>query len=269
MKLSVITINLNNKEGLQQTIDSVVGQTFVDYEFIVIDGQSTDGSLDIIEKNKDNISQWLSEPDTGVYQAMNKGIELAKGEYLYFLNSGDRLYSDLVFEKMFADQPQGAFICGNFYTENRGELVLNTPYKDRDWTFALYDIYSTYLCHQAFFIHRSNFEKYGKYSEDLKISADWELFLMAIGVHREAVDYRDVDMVIYNQEGLSSTIGGQFIYQEKKKVARRRLSVKLADQLDRMYYLEQNGYVVDTVKNSGLLSFLVRIYCWLKRSFSH
>ncbi len=79
MKLSVITINLNNKEGLQQTIDSVVGQTFVDYEFIVIDGQSTDGSLDIIEKNKDNISQWLSEPDTGVYQAMNKGIELAKG----------------------------------------------------------------------------------------------------------------------------------------------------------------------------------------------
>lgn len=268
MKLSIITINLNNKEGLQQTIDSVAAQTFHDYEFIVVDGQSSDGSLDVIRGNKDKITHWISEPDTGVYQAMNKGIKLSKGEYLYFLNSGDRLYSDDVLEKMFAGNPDSAFICGNFYTENRGQLELNKPYKDKDWSFSLYEIYSTYLCHQAFFIHRDNFDKYGFYSEDLKITADWELFLIAIGLKHEKVFYQDVDMVVYNQEGLSSSIGGKIIYEEKSKVAARRLKSDLAHRLDRMYFLEQNGYIVDTVVKSQLLSFVIRGYCWLKRKIS-
>lgn len=267
MKVSIITINLNDKIGLQQTIESVDKQTFDDYEFIVIDGNSTDGSVELIKENEKIITQWISESDSGIYNAMNKGIKLSKGEYLYFLNAGDRLYSHNTLKDLLENNNNEAFICGNFYTESKSTTTLETPYRNRDWTFSLYDIYSTYLCHQAFLIHKQNFEKYGLYSEDLRITADWELFLVAIGQHNEKVIYKDVDVVIYNLEGLSSTIGGKAIYAEKKKVAQRRLSSQVAHQLDRLYYLEQNGYITDTVKSSMLLNFLVRVYCKVQRIF--
>ena len=93
MKLSIITVNLNNRDGLQRTIDSVVSQTFTDYEWIVIDGGSTDGSRELIGQHQDRFAYWCSEPDKGIYNAMNKGIAHAKGEWLQFLNSGAWLYS--------------------------------------------------------------------------------------------------------------------------------------------------------------------------------
>ena len=88
-KVSVITISYNNAEGLRRTIESVVAQNYSDYEYIIIDGGSTDNSRQIIESYADHISYWVSEPDKGVYNAMNKGIAQATGEYLHFLNSGD------------------------------------------------------------------------------------------------------------------------------------------------------------------------------------
>jgi glycosyltransferase involved in cell wall biosynthesis len=89
MKLSVITINYNNAIGLRKTIESVVNQTFRDYEYIIIDGGSTDGSVDVIKEYADKIDYWVSEPDKGIYNAMNKGVAAAHGEYTNFLNSGD------------------------------------------------------------------------------------------------------------------------------------------------------------------------------------
>ena len=89
MKLSIITVNLNNLEGLKKTYESVVCQTFTDYEWLVIDGGSTDGSREFIEQHQDKFAFWCSEPDKGIYNAMNKGIVRAKGEYLNFMNSGD------------------------------------------------------------------------------------------------------------------------------------------------------------------------------------
>ena len=89
MKLSVITINFNNRDGLRKTIESVVNQTYNDFEYIIIDGGSTDGSVDVIKEYADRIDYWVSEPDKGIYNAMNKGIDVAKGEYCIFMNSGD------------------------------------------------------------------------------------------------------------------------------------------------------------------------------------
>ena len=103
MKLSIITVNLNNKTGLEKTVKSVCSQTFEEFEFIIIDGGSTDGSLDIIKRYEDNISCWVSEQDKGVYNAMNKGIKMAKGEYLQFLNSGDSLINSDVLNKVFKE----------------------------------------------------------------------------------------------------------------------------------------------------------------------
>lgn len=100
-KLTIITINLNNKAGLQTTIDSVIAQTYKDFEWIIIDGGSTDGSKELIEKYTNYIKYWVSEPDKGIYNAMNKGIKVAEGEYLQFLNSGDSLFSNSVLSDIF------------------------------------------------------------------------------------------------------------------------------------------------------------------------
>ena len=99
MKLSIITVNLNNAVGLKKTICSVINQTFLDIEYIIIDGGSLDGSLEIIKEYEKKITYWVSEPDSGIYNAMNKGIMHANGEYLQFLNSGDWLVNDSIIEK--------------------------------------------------------------------------------------------------------------------------------------------------------------------------
>lgn len=249
MKLSVITINLNNKDGLKKTIESIVSQNFSDYEFIVIDGESTDGSVDIIKQYEDKITYWVSEKDTGVYNAMNKGIKQAKGEYYYFLNSGDKLVSDNVFSTIFENNPHDSFICGNFIAEHKGDLQKDESYKNRNWNFSLYDLYAGFLCHQAFFIKADNFEKYGLYDEDYKIVSDWKLFYQAIAIDRAPVLYKDVDIVYYNMEGYSSWIGGDTILAEKRAVIHQLLPHQTATKIDRLYYLERHGFVTDIMKS--------------------
>ncbi|NDV69030.1 glycosyltransferase family 2 protein [Dysgonomonas sp. 25] len=247
MKLSVITINLNNKDGLIKTIESVIFQSFTDYEFIIIDGGSTDGSVEVIQQYADKISYWISEPDTGIYNAMNKGIKAAKGEYLHFLNTGDRLVSDEVYKKIFEGNPHESFICGNFVEEKGEQYTLNESYKERDWSEPLYDIYSGDLCHQAFFIKTDNFAKYGLYDESLRITADWKLFFIAIGMKRETVLYKDVNIVIYNMEGLSSTIGGVAIQKERRAIAEQYMPAALLKRYDRLKHLEADSYIIDFV----------------------
>ena len=96
--ISIITVNLNNLEGLKRTMTSVFEQTWQEYEYIIIDGGSTDGSKEYIESFSDKISVWVSEPDAGIYNGMNKGIKVANGEYLLFLNSGDHLFDNRVLD---------------------------------------------------------------------------------------------------------------------------------------------------------------------------
>src|SRR5690348_17657794 len=100
-KLSIITINLNNVKGLQKTMESVFAQTFTDYEYIIIDGGSTDGSVSEIKKHQNKLVYWISENDKGIYNAMNKGIVKANGEYILFMNSGDYLYTDNTIKEVF------------------------------------------------------------------------------------------------------------------------------------------------------------------------
>ena len=104
MKYSIITINYNNADGLRRTIESVVSQTYADYEYLIIDGGSTDGSVNAIKEYEDKISYWVSEKDGGIYNAMNKGVKVAHGEYLIFMNSGDVFYNDRVIERIESSQ---------------------------------------------------------------------------------------------------------------------------------------------------------------------
>ena len=115
MKYSIITINYNNKDGLEKTILSVINQTCQDFEYIIIDGGSTDGSVDVIKKYADRIDYWVSEPDKGIYNAMNKGIIKAKGEYLNFMNSGDCFYDNEVLSNVYQNGMCSEMIVGKDY----------------------------------------------------------------------------------------------------------------------------------------------------------
>lgn len=260
MIISIVTINFNNKEGLEKTIESVIRQTYNNIEFIVIDGGSNDGSKDIIEKYKDNISYWVSEPDKGIYHAMNKGIRVAQGEYLYFLNSGDYFTSDEVLSQIWVENRSEAFVCGNLIWDKKDRKERDAGYKTRDWLFSLYDIYSGFLSHQAFFIRRDMFDKYGHYDERFKIMSDWKLFFIAIGIHSEKVIYADVDIAVYDTEGFSSKIGGKAILEEKRQIAQEELSPQTYKKLDKLYWLERNDFMMEFIYSKKWIHILFKAF---------
>jgi len=261
MKVSIITISRNNKNGLLETIESVIKQTFNEYEFIVIDGASNDGSRELIEQYSSNITYWISEPDNGIYHAMNKGIQQAKGEYCYFLNSGDKFVSENVLQNVFSNYKEDyPFICGNLIWDKKGILQTDTEYQTRDWLFSLYDIYSGFLSHQAFLIRKDMFDKYGLYDERFKIMSDWKLFFIAIGIHGEKVEYIDTDIAVYDTEGLSSRIGGAAILKEKRQIAEEELSHQVYAKLDRLYFLERNDFWIDFIYSKKWIHFLSKVF---------
>lgn len=223
MKLSIITINYNNAEGLRKTMDSVLAQTYTEIEYIIVDGASTDGSVDVIRELATRPTiKWVSEKDNGIYNAMNKGIRMATGEYIQILNSGDILAADDVTERMFqamgygqwaidnetnrqspiANRPQISIFYGNMIKVNAaGEVVGRSGYTE----YSLRQFYSSTLNHDCAYIRKDLFEEYGLYDESLKIVSDWKWYLQAIGLGRVKPEYVDIDVTIFDDGGISET----------------------------------------------------------------
>lgn len=199
-KLSIITINYNNANGLSKTIRSLIKQTFHEYEYIVIDGGSNDGSKHIIEGNQKYISYWCSEKDSGIYNAMNKGILKATGEYLLFLNSGDFLHDSAVLEDVFPLLSGEDIVYGDllFRSEEGKDEVFVYP----DNLSVDYFLERS-LGHPSSFIKRDLFRK-DLYSESLKIVSDWEFFIKKIVL--EGVTYKHLHRTvsIFDMGGISS-----------------------------------------------------------------
>ena len=201
MKLSIITVNLNNREGLQKTIDSVVSQTFRDFEWIVIDGGSTDGSKELIEQYADHFAYWVSEPDKGIYNAMNKGIKVAKGVYLQFLNSGDWLCDSEVLEKVFGKERSADILYGYMLVEGSKSFSCSAMMKPvLHWT----DFIGNTLPHQASFIKRVLFEKFGFYDETYKIAGDTKFFIKAIVWEKATYEFVPEKIATFQPGGISS-----------------------------------------------------------------
>ena len=196
MTLSIITINYNNRDGLQETIDSVLSQTWRDYEWIIIDGGSTDGSKELIERYQENLAYWCSEPDKGVYNAMNKGIDKAKGEYLLFLNSGDCLYNSEVLAKVWKDAHSADIVSGQVGKAN-GQLL-----RTCDYSIAKQLILDT-LSHQGTFIKRTLFQSY-RYSEDYKIVSDWIGWVKWLLIENRSFEYVSTLIATQQPGGISS-----------------------------------------------------------------
>jgi glycosyltransferase involved in cell wall biosynthesis len=201
-KLSIITINLNNQSGLIKTIQSVISQTFKDFEWIIIDGDSTDGSKELLKKHIQHFTHCISEKDNGIYNAMNKGVKLAQGEYIYFLNSGDYLCNKDTLKNVF-----NRFITSDFIN---GNLILNAfSVNKRDFGIhsshiTCYDLFSGNLNHQSTFIKKDLFYKYGMYDENLKVVADWKFFFETIILHNCSVTYINQDIAYFDTTGISS-----------------------------------------------------------------
>ena len=168
MKFSIITINYNNADGLDHTIESVISQSCADYEFIIIDGGSTDNSIDVIRKSEDKIDYWVSEKDAGIYNAMNKGASCAHGDYCIFMNSGDCFYNRAVLETINNCNSDADIIVGKVSIDNNDNIISPPPLSGR---LTFYHLYSGAIPHQGAFIRTSLLHKH-PYDENLRIASD-------------------------------------------------------------------------------------------------
>ncbi|MFH4964295.1 glycosyltransferase family 2 protein [Gaetbulibacter sp. M235] len=202
MLISIVTVNYNNLKGLQKTTASVLEQTYNTIEYIVIDGGSTDGSKAFIEKQQDHLAYWVSEPDHGIYHAMNKGVKVAKGDYVLFLNSGDSFFSNNALSHfqpyVLKDFPR-AIIYGNIQVISHTKWIKTYP-EVLDFKYFVKDT----LPHPATLIYRRCFTDF-EYDEDLKIVSDWKFFM--IGICKKKFTYQYIDAVIsnFNLDGISCT----------------------------------------------------------------
>ncbi|MGN1157075.1 MAG: glycosyltransferase family 2 protein [Agathobacter sp.] len=236
MKLSIITINYNNDAGLHRTLDSVAAQRLdvsivnrepLEVEHIIVDGNSTDESVQIIRDYEQQLSSssisltWVSEPDKGIYNAMNKGIRLASGDYIQILNSGDILASEDVTERMIKSlyELNEEVNCADALNEplmlNDGVLILYGNMIKKDYAtgeiigksaeveYSLRQYYCSTMNHDCCYIRRDLFEKYGLYDENLKIVSDWKWFLQTIGLGPIRPVYVDIDVTIFDASGIS------------------------------------------------------------------
>lgn len=210
MILSIITINRNNSVGLSKTIESVLSQTFVDFEYIVVDGASTDNSYDVINDKLSSKGEsvvngiqvkWISEPDNGVYNAMNKGIRMAIGDYLLFLNSGDYLVDKMVLEKVFSLNCSADILCGRCDVSENGKVVWTSNPPDFV-TFGT--LYNVGLAHQSTFIKRSLFQTLGLYREDFNYNSDIDFWYRSIILNGATTQGLNLVISDYNLDGISS-----------------------------------------------------------------
>ena len=210
-KLSIITVNLNNKAGLEETAKSVVAQTWDDYEWIIIDGGSTDGSVEVIKKyaaETEKLVYWCSEPDGGIYQGMNKGILRAKGKYCWFLNSGDCAFTYTTLADIFKIEHDEDIIYGNMkirYLEGlKHEDLLRSMKKSNPCSLISWARYPAIL-HQASFIKHDllvNLHLYN--SKDYKIAGDTDFFIRAIFQHSAKCKYVDTVFALFKNGGIST-----------------------------------------------------------------
>ena len=201
MKVSIITVCLNSEKTIENTIQSVLFQSYKNIEYIVIDGNSTDNTKSILGKYADFISTVVSEPDKGLYDAMNKGLKLATGDVIGILNSDD-LYKDLfVVEKVMKQfDEQVDSVYGDIVYVDKNDITRIVRY----WHSGLFKRYKMKFGwmppHPAFFVRRKIYERYGEFNTNFKNSADYELMLRLIYKHRITVVYLS-EILVYMREG--------------------------------------------------------------------
>jgi glycosyltransferase involved in cell wall biosynthesis len=256
MKISVITVNLNNKEGLEKTVNSVINQTGHDYELIIIDGGSTDGSLEVIGKHEKRLAYWVSEKDKGIYHAMNKGISVARGEYCYFLNSGDYLVKNTLFDDLSKLEVDADIVSGNVLKIRKNGKYRTIRPHDKP---TLHKLCIHSLPHQASLIKRELFNEIGLYNESFRIVSDFDFFLKAIVVFKKTFQKVDIDFSYFNLNGISCNQTYFSLAKEESIQSLRNNFPDLADDLIeyRYFYISNIGQLIRLLqRKEKLYSFI-------------
>lgn len=210
-KISVITVCYNAAKTIQATIASIAVQTYKDIEYIVVDGKSTDSTLEILKANRSNIDKFVSEPDEGVYDAMNKGLKLASGDWLLFLGADDVLFNSKTIENV------EGHLRGNHHLVY-GNVIKMPQNEIYDGAFNLYKMIFKNICHQAIFFNRSIFKIKGTYQAAYKINADWEFNLKCFQDSKIKKKYIPQTISYFNAEGLSSNVHDEVFELRKKQL---------------------------------------------------
>lgn len=223
MRLSIITVNFNNGDGLEKTIKSVIQQRYKDYEYIIIDGASKDNSVKIIQKYSGKIDYWVSEPDKGIYDAMNKSIAVAKGDYCIFMNSGDCFYDDNVLNNIFKTINSDVdFIAGNYCVEG---IIKKAP--SQVTAMTLFKTLDTSICHQALFTKREILIN-NPYQTEYKIVADFVNQFHSLVINNASYKYVDITICNVEPNGLSA-VNYQRLASEKDSYLQSALPNRIYD----------------------------------------
>lgn len=225
MKITIITINYNNCEGLSKTIHSVVSQTYSKIEYIVIDGGSSDGSVDIIRKNQDRISKWVSEEDNGIYNAMNKGLEYATGDYCLFLNSGDHLVEYDTIEKIVSQKPSADLVSCDMIVDLPKYKNCFIPYDELPTSWSM--INRTCFPHPSTLIKRLLFHE-RQYHEEERVSSDWIFFFESVVYGHASYQHIPIVCSKFYLGGLSTQNKG---LEEINNYLYERIPKKIVDDL--------------------------------------
>ncbi|MBU2952157.1 glycosyltransferase [Tamlana agarivorans] len=252
MLISIITINYNDVKGLERTMESVLSQTFQDFEYIVIDGGSHDDSKELIEKNQEHIDYWVSEPDSGIYNAMNKGIKKAKGEYLFFLNSGDDFTEKYALKKVVKHLNGEGFVYFNINKIDGKNFAIKRPPEKLTFKY----LHSDLPPHQSTFIKKDLFDKYGGYDERLKIVADWKFLILALLKYNSSYKYVDAVYTNFYLGGISSLIANKPIMQKERQAVLDSEFQILMNDLSEFFEQERT---LSNLRNSKKLKLLVKL----------
>ena len=260
MKFSIITVNYNNKEGLRKTIESVIHQTYRDFEYIVIDGGSTDGSTDVLKEYGKHITYWVSEPDKGVYNAMNKGIAQSRGDYLNFMNSGDCFYDCSVLQHLAGKDLKVDLIVGRDYHFNastqQGFATILPPYIS-----MLTFIHHT-LPHQSTFFKRQLFEA-SSYDESLRLVADVKFYIQKICVEQCSVQMVDDIICLREPDGISAAQNERRL-QEHRQIISDVLPYGAIKDYEILYLLDKSTMyklmmLINKPRSRKWLTFCIKI----------
>jgi glycosyltransferase involved in cell wall biosynthesis len=255
-RISIITINWNNAHGLRKTIESVVSQLNANCEYIIIDGQSDDGSVDVIKGYEGKITSYISEPKGGIYRDMNKGIARAGGEYCLFLNSGDWLNNNILTEAIEACTGED-IIYFNTYLSYNGSRFEELKYPPK---LTMRSFFKKTINHQSTLIKRDLFTRNGAYDENYKLYSDYEFWIKSIIIGNATCKYVDKFLCYYDMGGQSSK-SEESELREVNLIQSRYLPERVLEDYEYWYTREMEMEIVSWYKNQKILyGGLVFIY---------
>lgn len=252
LKISIITIVFNDAIGLEKTIKSIINQTYDNVEYIIIDGGSTDGTIDIIKKYESKIAHWISEPDGGIYHAMNKGIDLVTGQWINFMNAGDVFYSGKIIQEMFYNRQYQAKVIYGDHLNDHGSYLEEVPAKSIGnlWKGMVF-------CHQSAFVD-AQYHKKNKYSLQYSIAGDFDFFCNAF---ENKVRFQHVDKIvsIFSLDGVSGVENYRATIECIRIINNHNHNLK-----QRLYY-SVRLYLIIVLRKLHLFAFIEYLFILLKK----